>query len=138
MASINGVNHSAKSNQFGCGFTILKYLDETDCSLTRDFGENYVKFNTEFTSSAFIERIFSLSGVTLSPPRNRFIDKKFERLAMLTLNDVQSYITVDITSSHRKKKHKKQLLNLFRPFNFVPLCSQRCWYRRYVLCHLLT
>ena len=125
MASINGVNHSAKSNQFGCGFTILKYLDETDRSLTRDFGENYVKFNTEFTSSAFIERILSLSGVTLSPPRNRFIDKKFERLAMLTLNDVQSYIIVDIASSHRKK-NKQQLLNLFRPFNFVPLSSQRC------------
>ena len=72
------VSHWAKYSNVD--LTILKYLDETDHSLTSFhrhplLNTMFVKFNTDLPSCASVGRIFSLAGVTVLPRRNRLSAK---------------------------------------------------------------
>ena len=71
--------------------TILKHLDDSECSLNSLYKHSMVKpmcdeFDTDLLSSAFIKPIFFHVGGTLSLWRNQLSDNVFERLVLIKSN----------------------------------------------------
>ena len=70
---------------------VLSYLNDSEHTL-ESFQKHslmkslFFRYNTALPSSAPVERLFSLAGITLSPKRNKLSDSSFERLVLLKCN----------------------------------------------------
>ncbi|KAI8115891.1 hypothetical protein CVS40_11963 [Lucilia cuprina] len=67
---------------------LLSYLSDADTSLRNlkkfpRIYEVFMKYNTPITSSAPVERLFSMAGLLNTPRRNSMSDEHFEQLVIL-------------------------------------------------------
>jgi len=85
---------SANPNQDSYEMEMLKYLGDGSNSLSSLHQYNrilkvFLRYNTPLSSSAPVERLFSLAGHILSPKRNRLSDKLFSQLVFLKGNETK-------------------------------------------------
>lgn len=83
---------SSIPNQDSYEMEMLKFLGEGSSSLSslhqyQRIKKVFLKYNTPLSSSAPVERLFSLAGHILSPKRNRLSDKLFNQLVFLKGNE---------------------------------------------------
>ena len=77
---------------------ILRYPTDSDCFLTCLLRHSlvkamFLKLNTDLPTSAAVERLFSLAGVTLALRKNRLSDTMFQRVVLLKSNaDIHLFI----------------------------------------------
>ena len=74
-------------------FSYLQDSNKTLQSLNRypNIKKLFIKYNTTLPSSAPVERLFSLGGLTLSPKRSSLSDETFQQLILLKCNaDINS------------------------------------------------
>ena len=81
-----------KRSRISSEMVLLSFLEDSDSHLGnlhhhKMMQKLFVKYNTTLPSSAPVERLFSLGGLTLAPRRSSLSDAMFERLVLLKSNN---------------------------------------------------
>jgi len=90
-----GFKNNSSSSQLGSilslDMQVAAYLTDKDKNIkaldNHPLIKNmFMRYNTTIPSSAPVERLFSLAGMTLTPKRSSLSDKTFERLVFIRAN----------------------------------------------------
>ena len=83
---------SQPSGHMSVDMQILEFLKDKDKNLQSLnkyplLKSIFLRYNTTIPSSAPVERLFSVAGMTLTPKRSSLADKTFERLILIRANN---------------------------------------------------